>query len=207
MSVSRIPRHVPRFLYRAFKEERCAREFVEQGKIRLGNIQQYKRAVDATADPDEGSAEYLAPLPGLPVEFIPNRHEILNSIFLLCMSGPGVEWSVLTQFGQHIVRINDPRALYRDVREFFGKIAPVELLKVRYTRHQRLHPRLDDCGKHRLTYSQKAKRFSPEREWRIALIATNKRYPPEAYALAIPGKRLDYCQLLPLGGPAYAGTA
>jgi hypothetical protein len=186
---------VPRFLYRAFTKEKRAREFVEQGIIRLGNIQQYRRAEDATADPDEGSAEYLAPLPWRPEEFIPNRHDIFNSIFLLCMSDPSVEWSVLTQFGQHIVRINDPRALYRDVREFFGEIAPVEFLKVRYTRHKRLDPRLDDWEQHRLTYSQKAKRFSPEREWRIALIATNERYPPEAYALAVLGKRLDYCEI------------
>jgi hypothetical protein len=183
------------------KKERYAREFVEQGIIRLGSLDQYRTAEDATRDPGEGSAEYQEPLPGRPSELVPTRVEIRNSIFLLCMSDPHVEWSVLMKLGQQVIRINDPRALYDDLRNYFRKDGAVEFLKVRYTRHQRVDRRLGAWGRHRLTYSQKAKRFMPEREWRIALITFDKRYPPGAFARALLGKPLEYCEILPPSGP------
>jgi hypothetical protein len=183
------------------KEEKHARAFVEEGIIRLNSLHHYRTAEGATGDPDEGSAEYMEPLPWRPSDLIPSRREIFNSIFLLCMSDPHVEWSALTEHGQYVIRINDPRALHRDLRNFFRKDGAVELRKVKYTRHQRLDRRLDDMGKHMLTYSQKAKRFMPEREWRIALITFKERYPPGTFARALLEKPLEYCEILPPGDP------
>ena len=195
----------PSFLYRALPEEAYARRFVHDGVVWLSNIHRYRTIVDAKRhDPDEGTARYLEPMEGRPGtgsdDLIMNTRRIFNPVLVLCVSEPSIEPEVLVTFGSHVIRINDPDALCRDLRNYFRSgphetRGSVELCKVAYSESEPVDPSLDGRGRHRLTYAQKAIRYRAECEWRIVLIVETLHRVPGVIAKL--GRRLEYCELLP----------
>jgi len=196
----------PPFLHRAMHDERHARKFVDEGVVCLSHIDRYRRTEDPVRqDSDEGTAHYRAPLDGCngsrPADWVRTTRSIFNPVFLLCMAGPSVEPEVLTRFGPHVIRINDPNALRRDLESYFKSVpgtatACVELRQVSYNPGEPVNLTLDERARHVFTYTQKSPSHAAECEWRIALIIVGDR-PRSGQIIARLGKRLEYCDLLP----------
>lgn len=185
---------IPPVLYRGLGEETHARAFVENGVVRLGNLDWYRKCEDPIRkDPGERTAQYREPLADRPTELVECRRGIFNTVFVLSMSD---DMNAARRFGPFIVQINDPSALRRDLWDYYRNGVNVELEPVRYDRHEPVNPALDERGKHTLTFTQKAKGDERDREWRIALILLDS-LSSDRYRIVDLGKRLEYCELLP----------
>jgi hypothetical protein len=103
-------------LYRGFEHLEHARSFVDEGIIRLGEIEAYRMHEDERRrDSHEGTAELRTP-DADSQEIILGRAWTYNKVYVLCCSAADPEY-VASKFGRNLVRINRPGALIADIRD------------------------------------------------------------------------------------------
>jgi hypothetical protein len=191
---------IPDVLYRGFGALEHARAFIDEGVIRLGRLDNYCNLEDARRrDQDEGKAQLRTPV-------IAENWEGRNLIYVLCCSAADPAY-VASEFGPHVVRINNPKALVADIRAHVSSDPVVRNPRVyetwvSYDRGAVVPrpPGIDEWLS--LTYSQKSDFFAPNREYRIVIMS---QFSPK-YLLADPmapsniflrlNRRLSYCDLL-----------
>jgi len=135
------------------------------------------------------------------------QSEFVNAVFVYCFSSPpnGDPSRLLKRFGSHVVRIDDPRQLARDVVEWMtldGRIRdkPVlECLRVVYDKGQKRSREPDFLERTQLNIMQKPSSYSEECEFRFATIdprPRGKRKLEEEYYDVTLGRALSYAKLL-----------
>jgi hypothetical protein len=184
----------PLRLYRAFNEEKYARQFVEEGKFRLGLLEVY-RTIECRArrDGTEGTGHYglkgqvasirFSKDPAIdPVcvekEGVQEWHtENGNSVFLLCCSDPSAgKEKIRSRFGLHVVEIVSPVSLAIDIdhalngsdgRGHFNVYGTY----VEYNKGQLIADGRKSEELTVLSYTQKPSSFSDEKEFRFCVVA------------------------------------
>ncbi len=133
----------PTFLYRAFTEEQHAVDFVESGTLRLGNILYYRNIEDLSRrDKRETESSYFQMSQGVKCHISGTFLTFNRPIYLLCTSGPDVEFDRLRQEkDRFIVRINDPAKLLEDLtngisRESYFSVTNINFRHVSYSRDE-----------------------------------------------------------------------
>lgn len=180
----------PSFLYKAYTDERHARAFVDAGKVRLGALRQYQGIEDAKRrDSTEGEAHVRFRDIVTRIHFVPNSSETYtsespgtmeahsslgNPMFLFCTSLPDVDTEMLKRkFGQFLVKIENPVQLCEDIHramESRGWKIRVAATAVEYTKGDIVEADPGPSGGARLSYTQKAKEFSEEHEFRFVAV-------------------------------------
>lgn len=165
---------------------------MDRGTFRLGCRYYYRNMEDKSRrDPTEGTGYTREPGIVTSIWFPPNRHEkpvrreemgyqeheseCTNPIFLFCTSLPDVNLSHLRDnFGQYIVKINDPRRFALDISAHFdggGQNVLIEGYPVVYNKGQELDRKLADNERLDLSYRQKPfDKYHYDCEFRIAAI-------------------------------------
>ena len=167
----------PQKLYRAFKDECYAQDFIRNGTIRLFSLAKYRHVDDdSRRDSDEGSAKYHQRLP----EFKNSIQEIdethANQYYILCASGPEVNENYLkAKYGKFVVKINSPVELMEDIRSQCPKhITSIELKPVEYTRGRKRLMENREPGS-LISITQKSISDSKDCEYRYILMSTYTR--------------------------------
>jgi len=180
----------PEFCYRAFDCNTDAEAFVNEGKFRLRCIHSCRAIEDESRrDPDEGkghtrepgivtvalvSPDRSEPTIWTKVEGYQEYHiESGNSILLFCTCLPNIVPDHMRRFGNHIVRINEPRRLAEDICDFFAIIGQRVLVRgcyVVYNKGERLDRQLTRDERADLAYTQKPARFAADCEFRLVVI-------------------------------------
>lgn len=160
---------MPSFLYRAFKEEDHANQFLK-GKIRFGLLDYYKNSEDESRrDPFEGeSSTFLGQLH--------LKGGLCNPVYLLCTSGPDVDLDYFRKkFGDFVVKIMNPGQFRDDISNIKAFVPDVNISgncdfkKVEYTKDQDQPIDVEETVRLRLYYCQKHSYFSPECEYRYVI--------------------------------------
>lgn len=212
----------PPFLVRAFNEEKWARAFADEGRMRFSLLEYFTEVEDdARADGTEGEARLQIPhlVQSLrignesgSIEVVETPGHIqwssnhINPIYICCFSyPPGGDLTLLPgKFGQYRVRVDDPQQLAQDITDWLtheGDLRGtpvVECRAVTYNKGEKAADILDHQERVRLTYTQKPPSFIEEHEYRFAVIATPRsgRDAPLHHEVVL-GKRLPYATLLP----------
>jgi hypothetical protein len=211
----------PPQLFRAFTEERWARAFVEEGRLRFWPVQHFVDLEDPLrADPSEGSAHLQIRGDVTAVHigsdgqvrlteesgYINFQSSFVNPVFIYCFSYPpdGDVQRLPRKFGDFVVRIDDPRQLARDVTRqmtndgILRETPVVECHRVSYNKGMKEEVSPDHFTRTRLNYTQKPVSFSGEYEYRFASVdcrgVRNRNLSAEAYEVVI-GRPLPYASL------------
>ncbi len=158
-----------KFAYRSFSKEEYASSFLA-GKIRFGSISYYARSEDkARCDISEGEARFL-------VNAVRNSQTyISNNVYIFCFHRDLVS-ARKSNFGDFVVKINDPKKLAEYVTEQISKLqihffGGIEGVIVEYTKDEEFDNKLGQLELARLVYSQKPRLpFAIENEYRFILI-------------------------------------
>jgi hypothetical protein len=211
----------PPVLYRVFDEEKWALAFIERGLIRLKTVFYFAGLEDKIrVDPGEGTALFqlrgkvikvgmnldgeiknINSEPGL----IHNTVILTDPIYIYCFSyPPNGDVSLLPRkFGNFVVRIEYPKLLIQDIKEFIGYkqidlASPlIEYLPVVYNKYSLFCQEPDTLTLFQLPYTQKSASFSDEYEYRLAIIKArnpNNEYD-ESFVIDL-SKRLTYVNLM-----------
>jgi hypothetical protein len=213
----------PPTLYRVFDDERWARAFVEEGRMRFRLVQVYQRHEDEIrADASEGNAHLLvsgdvttlhfdeqlqivgrSKAPG----FINYQGTFLNPVYVYCFTYPpdGRVDLLPSRFGRYVVKIDEPQRLAQEITNWLTvegilRGTPVvECAAVRYNKGEQSEEITDHLERTRLNYCQKPKSFADEFEYRYAVVAS----PPSGQPVLddhdiILGRPLPYVTLLSL---------
>jgi len=185
----------PSPLYRAFNKEEYAQRFVEQGIFQLRPLPYYCKIEDANRkDKDEGEGRVVISMdrPVLTLDqksgkILSQTNEFgpvyfgtssINPRYIQCFSGPQVNLEYLAcQYGQHIVRINQPITLVDDVAAHLEQRLDlpsemwVDCIQVRYDKDQSVSELPEPASQERIrmSYGQKDPRFSKDCEYRLVL--------------------------------------
>ncbi len=190
---------LPRYLYRAFKCETFASDFVERGKFRMGRSRIYQEIEDIKRqDPNEGIGHYVDK------DGIHEHFQLGNTMYLLCCSRPEVDYGYLTEkMGRHVVRIIDPQRLVDDVNQFLASSQykfPAGILckAVQYSKGKKLSESLDKYCRAIFSTYQKTHSFKAEAEFRLIAILIDScgSKEPGDYLEINLGKKLDYIETL-----------
>jgi hypothetical protein len=212
----------PSPLYRAYSNERFARDFFERGSFILHNLKYFCDLEDVNrrdTGEGEGKVELIAERPVL--HFDKNSKRLLsttseigpvhwgtaaiNMFYILCFSGPHVDLNYLChKYGKHILRIDEPNKLVAEISFFISNfnnlpnLMWLRCVKVRYDKGQLINnfPELDEDMKFDISYGQKYPSFSSDCEYRLVLEIplTNMSLPAEIKAEL--GKSLDYVNIV-----------
>jgi hypothetical protein len=185
-------------LYRAFSKHEYARQFVFEGRFRLGLLSHYRNIEGPQKDPTEGVADYVDG------GAIKNTVHGGNEAYLLCCSKEGVDLDSLAAkgLGRYFVQIEDPVSLASEVEKFlltnkwriFGKPT---WRTVTYGKGEVLNQQFDSGQKFELAYLQKPPEFSSECEERLVVL------PNVSPSLTLPNHleidiscRLEYARIV-----------
>jgi hypothetical protein len=207
-------------LYKGFKEKTHAESFISQGTIYLRPLSYYRTIEDQLRrDKDEGEGKLTA-LKSRPVISIDKesgkrtdtKQEIgpvyfstssINPRYILCFSGPDVNLEFLAfKYGNHILRINQPRSLVNDIVSYMEQHLTLyetiwlKCLKVRYDKGQMVEDFPEPASEERaeLSYCQKSRESQEELESRL-VVTISVGY--DRYPTFIPiklNKKLDYVE-------------
>lgn len=185
-------------LYRAFTDERFAREFVE-GRFRMGRLDRYREIEDrARVDASEGLGHYVDG------DGVNEHFELGNPIYILCCSAADVDLSSLrAKMGPFIVKISDPSRLAADITsslkdqgmKLFGA---ARCRAVEYTKGSKVTAELDEMARAELSLVQKHSSFSEEKECRL-FVVVNADCPTNSMPQNIDvnvGRALSYAEVL-----------
>lgn len=158
----------PPLVYRAFSKAEYAEQFMN-GNIRFGNIYYYKWIEDEQRR-DRTEGESHLKYSGR------DQHGMFvsNAIYVLCCHRT-IDAAVRNCLGSHIVLIRHPKRFAEAITSaienlpgtFFGG---VEGCTIEYTKGQEVEEKPSGYNIVRLAYCQKPDRFSPEDEFRFAII-------------------------------------
>lgn len=135
------------------------------------------------------------------------QSEFVNAIFVCCFSYPpeGDPTKLPKRFGNHVVRIDDPLQLARDVAERmtldgFPRDTPVlECVRIVYDKGEKRSKEPGPFERTQLNLSQKPPRYSDEYEFRLATIdprPRGERVLEDEYHDVVIGRPLPYAKLL-----------
>lgn len=212
---------IPEIVYKAFKEEEFALNFINEGIFRIGSLNGYRMTEDASRkDPTEGESFYQFEEDLQQVHYsgdsetvrTSNKKGLMNvsgnwgnPTFIFCTSLPSVDVPYLKEkFGEFVVQINAPGQFISDMQEailktdypFIGK-GFVRGRYVEYSMGEVLTADLEVVDSCELATFQKLPEFSPENEYRfIAMMGAIKppEVVPEFVELNI-GRSLQYVQM------------
>ena len=178
----------PEFCYRAFDRKKYAEEFINSGKFRLrcfGSCRNME--VKSRCDSTEGFGRTIEP--GIVTKGLvsPNPEEKTiwikekgyqehhieqgNKKYLLSMSLPEVKrCHMLRNFGEYIVKINEPKKLAEDINNYFiseGQKIRILGCRVVYNKGKKLDRELINNERLDLAYKQKPESFKLDCEFRI----------------------------------------
>ena len=185
----------PLFLYRAFKEDEHANQFLK-GKIRFGLLDYYKNSEDdSRRDPFEGESSTYSGQLHL-------KGGLCNPAYLLCTSGPDVDLNYLREkFGNYVVKITNPGQFRDDISNIKAFIPDVSISgncdfkKVEYTKDQDQPIGVEGTVRLRLYYCQKHSWFSPECEYRYVIKLKIGNIPGNFISCDVQ-KKLDYLAMI-----------
>jgi hypothetical protein len=192
-------------LYRAFETEALARSFIEDGVVRFGLLDGYKKIEGVRQDELEGrSISYIA-IPGsdIPGE-LSGAH--INPIYVLSTAGPDVNLTHLRKrYGKYVARINDPNRL----KDVINKSKPVRtalqlsgeclLEQVSYNKKELAEEdvQADLRLSSMLIYTQKPRIYQDDREYRYVVIADiPKKHSKDEHLFFELGSLVDYIEVL-----------
>jgi hypothetical protein len=211
----------PSVLYRVFNEEKWAFAFIERGSMRLKSVPYFARLEDnIRADPGEGTSLYQ--IRGTVIKatlsennkiadidselgLINYRGILTDPIYIYCFSyPPNGDVSLLPRkFGNFVVRIDDPKQLIQDIKDFLeykqiDLASPlIEYLPIVYNEGSLFSQEPDILTQFQLLYTQKSASFSDQYEYRLAILKarqTDNKYD-NIFDIEL-GKRLTYATLL-----------
>ena len=209
----------PSHLYRSFDKEEYAREFVEQGRFRIGLLEKYKQIESngSRSDPDEGisclqlegnvskvtlnsagGVKSVSKEPG----YVDSEMTLINLKYILCCSGPDVDMNHLKEkYGEYIIRLNNPCSLAQEIASYFRDnsipiIGKPKWAKVRYDKGSISKEQLTNEEHVRLSYSQKAPKFANDKEYRLVVIMSGVSSRGNHITVDL-GKKLDYIRVHP----------
>jgi len=115
--------------------------------------------------------------------------ELGNPVFCFCTCLPDVDPAYMSEtFGGYIVKINDPKRLAEDIKDYFinnGQNFLIEGCKVIYNKGQKLDKGLTDSERLDISYRQKEfDKFHKDCEFRIVAIKLNDPCPEECKFLS-----------------------
>jgi len=185
----------PEFCYKAFDCKKYAEDFIYSGTFRMGCLLSYREIEDEsrrdstegigrTKEPGivtyYGYTQNLKEKPAIVQKPGYQEHHIEqgNQVYCFCTCLPEVNRAhMLEKFGKYIVKINEPKRLAEDIKDYFinnGQNFLIECCKVVYNKAQKLDRELTDNERLDLSYKQKPESFSPDCEFRIVAIKLGK---------------------------------
>ncbi|MBI3353053.1 MAG: hypothetical protein HY036_10810 [Nitrospirae bacterium] len=190
----------PAFLYRAFDKEEYAFQFINNGRFRLGSLENFRKIKDENRQ-DESEGESRIYIKGeLPV-FSFNKQEAppvnltdigtvpgffhswgkwMNPTYLFCTCGPNVDLNIIRKkYGIYIVKINAPMRFLAEINSSnavnskmeFTRTRKCSLEKVCYSKDQIQELDPDPIKETRLNYLQKHPKDSDDYEYRYIIVA------------------------------------
>ena len=184
----------PSPLYKVFKLEEHARDFMERGSLLMWSLSYFARIEDEERrDEDEGRGrvKIIGPRPVVVCnaesgEIQSVRSEIgdvyfstgsIHPCYLYCFHGPQVDRDYLARgrYGRYVLRINDPDALVCEIRGYLERCSPntmwLHCAPVRYDRDQLQEKLPDPASVERLLLSccQKGEKDHVDCEYRLIL--------------------------------------
>ena len=189
--------NLPDVLFRAFKCMSYAEDFI-QGKFRLGSLDEYRNMPDASRhDASEGTASYRS-ANGIETHADNGNFKML---YVLSCATKDVELNYLSmKFGEHIVKINDPSALAREMENFLENnrvrtFNGVHGRLVEYTKNEVKHGEPDNFD---LSLRQKNRGYAEESEYRLFFILSRQdsRFLQENHFQIDLGRRLKFAEIL-----------
>lgn len=184
----------PPKLYRAFRCEQHALDFLEEGVVWLGELRYYREIEDSNRqDKSEGQGELRIVQNG---NILNLEGEYVSPVYICCCSYPpnGNETILPTRFGRFIVRINDSRQFGQDLTDTLKTV--VECVKVSYTKGQSVPSIPSTEDRLRLYYAQKDTRFRDDYEYRLVLTKGLTLKKPDKFIEVRLNRRLRYADLI-----------
>ncbi len=213
----------PEYCYKACRKEEHANDIM-QGTIHIGCLPYYRYMADnSRRDTTEGESSYTecgeviltgyspdSSKPPIHIKRTRNYKSVytrINKIRVLCMSLPKVDQGHLNTFGPHIVKINDPKQLAKDIYDHFSEhdsIRYIDGANVQYDFGETPGHQLTEADKFDMSYKQKPQKFAQDCEFRIAVILNSycgavdckhlddESDKPQCELLIKLGKRLEY---------------
>jgi len=196
----------PEFCYKAFDCKKYAEDFIYSGKFRL-NCLGYCRNMEDKSRRDTiegfgrtkepgivtyyGYTQNLKEKPAIVQKSGYREHHIEqgNQVYCFCTCLPDVDPAYMSEtFGGYIVKINDPKRLAEDIKDYFinnGQNFLIEGCKVIYNKGQKLDKGLTDSERLDISYRQKEfDKFHEDCEFRIVAIKLNDPCPEECKFLS-----------------------
>ncbi len=207
----------PEFCYRAFKCEKHAKQFIDNGIFRLNCLGYCRNMEEASRrDPTEGRGHTLEPGIVTYFGFSPNpaekpvlmrkigyqKHdsEYGNKVYCFCTCLPEVDCThMLEKFGKYIVKINEPKRLAEDINDYFiskGQKILIKGCRVVYNKGQKLNKELTNNERFDLSYKQKPESFSPDCEFRIVAIKLSEPCKAECKFFDVDGQSEPECKFI-----------
>lgn len=202
----------PKYLLHAFCEKDHAKDFLERGKFRVTLIQEYTKIVDEIRqdkDEGEGRLKVHGDISEIKIDKMGNllseirqpgyydySHSTLNPIYIFSMSGTEVNLSHLVRYGKFIIQINNPHAFIKDVTDFFGVQAWVDIVESPYNKDQEVTVLPPVEERVLLSQAQKNKKDLEDKEWRLIITMESLKHNNEHYDINL-NKKLDYCEWVP----------
>ena len=182
------------YLLKAFNNEAYMEDFINHGKLRMRVLQYYRTIEDrGRADKTEGEAHIQVPGTVEKVVFFPGdpgrvevheedglqQHHIQlgNPVYIFCASQASVDSRYLIRkFGSHLVQITNPKQLAADILSFLPSIPEINANQieghaVKYSHGQVVKSKPERNEFTTLSYIQKPKSYSPECEFRYAVVS------------------------------------
>lgn len=191
--------NLPEALFRAFKEEKYAIEFIDKGEFRFGELAYYRDIEDdARRDDSEGYGRYFDH------QNIQYDFELGNPIYLFPCAVPDVDLKYLrARFGQFIVRINDPQLFVQQTEAYLATqgvhtFNGIHGNTVKYTKGTKFDQELDSTQRVKLSLIQKPSGYHRESEYRLfTILKHDSECPPQAFLKINLGQSLRYAEMLP----------
>jgi hypothetical protein len=209
----------PPVLYRSFSKEQYAREFVDEGKLRIRPLEYYRYIEDnerRDATEGNGQCHYSGEVERVALDengdvlrVEPTAGEIhlttsiSNIVFIYCCSFPpeGNIDKLPGHFGDHTVEISDPLQFFHDMAEASSQfselmVANVEVGEVVYDKGKVLDRKPTTEETFGMSIFQKPSQFSVEHEFRIAIMTGLVEYDRDGFIDLNIGRSLEYATLI-----------
>jgi len=194
---------IPPYLYKGFRKEKYAIEFLEKGKFRLYLLEYYRIIEDENRrDESEGQSESIVSkyLPDFTL-YLKGSH--INPLYPFCTSGPNVDLQYMKAKWPYVVKISDPKKLKqfltekKPVNTKMGIFGRCRLEKVSYTKREPIDIDPDSFEAVRLTYIQKPRSYENECEFRYIITALPPaNHQPDKFLEYNFGIKIDYASFI-----------
>jgi len=209
----------PPILYRCFKSKEDAINFIEEGKLRFGNLNYYKNIEDQIRQ-DNTEGEGSLKVPGMVTKVAVDKNGNIKNIYeekghihlktssgnaiyiMSCLYPPNNDISKIpSKFGNHIVKINNPIQFGQEITRNLtdnatNKGLVVECVRVEYNKSETSPSELDKTSQWKLSYSQKPPNFKNEYEYRLVIIGSNLASTDDQFLYIDLEKQITYAELL-----------